>query len=152
MAISDKEWFVICETLVPNPEFSGTYKNQSFQWTDSRPYPSQAEINQAIIDLTTEEDKQAAVAAAKSDYNTALAGGYLHTDGITYYCNERAVMDLCMVSVLNTLSPDEPVYVMSMSHGVVEMTLEDFQALSVIIGRHTYDLRQAYWAAIMAAQ
>lgn len=149
MAISDKEWFVICETLVPGPQFKGNYKDDTFNWTDTRPYPSQAEIDGAIATLEATETSNAAIAAAKSDYDTALAGGYLHTDGVTYYCNERSLIDLCMTVVLNTVNPEEPIYVMSMSHGIVSMSLQDFKNLAVIIGRHAYKLRRKYWEVII---
>lgn len=150
--ISDREWFLVSNILVPNPQFLGSYKYDSFVWTDSRPYPTQAEINQANIDFTEQQDKEAGVEAAKVAYETAMAQGYTHTDGVTYHANERAVMDLCMVTVLNTLEEDEPVYMMSMSHGIVSMTLAQFRDLAVLIGRHTYSLRQDYWEALMALQ
>lgn len=150
--ISDMEWFLVSEYLVPNPSYEGTHKDDSFVWTDDRPYPSQAEINQAEIEYTELEDKKAGAKAAKNAYEAALAQGYTHTDGVTYYANERAVMDLCMVTVLNTLEEDEPVYIMTMSHGIVSMPLSDFRDLAILIGRHTYSLRQDYWEALMALQ
>lgn len=150
--ILDKEWFLVSQLLVPNPQFLGSYKYGTFVWTDERPYPSQAEINQANIEYTETEDKKAGMQDAKVAYETALEAGYTHTDGVTYYCNERAVMDLCMVIVLNTLEEDEPVYMMTMSHGVVSLTLTQFRSLASTIGRHTYSLRQDYWEALMALQ
>lgn len=150
--ITDKEWFVVSNILVPNPSFNGSYKYDTFEWTDERPYPSQAEIDAAIADYDAEATKKTCKASAKALYEASIAQGYEHTDGHTYYCNERGVIDLCLTLVLHNEAPDEPVYMLDINGDVVQKTLAEFKALAVLIGRHHYQLRQAYWAELQACE
>jgi len=60
-------------------------------------------------------------------------------------------MDLTMMVVLNTLDTEEPLSILSMSHGIQELSFEQFKALAVTLGRYVYGLRQNLWGAILIA-
>jgi len=150
--ISDIEWFVVSNMLVPNPSFTGSYKYDSFQWTDERPYPSQAEIDAAIAQIAVDQAKEQCRINAKALYEAALEEGYEHTDGHTYFCNERGVIDLCLTLTLHNEDPDEPVYMLDMDGNVIQKTLSEFKTLAVLIGRHHYGLRKSYWAELTVCE
>lgn len=149
--ISDKEWFLVSNILVPDPQFRGSYQYDSFEWTDIRPYPSQADIDEAGAEFQRKETKADTIKNAHAVYYASLEAGYTDNVGVTWYCNERATMDLAMMVVLNNLDEKEPVYILSMSDGVREMTYEQFKVLAVEIGRHAYEIRQTLWTTILHA-
>lgn len=153
--ISDREWFVVSNILVPNPQYTGTHKRDDFVWTDSRPYPEPEVIEAALAEFEAEQDRITNNAAAKQTYLDTLDAGLdiaiTDWNGVSsikkFYCNERAAIDLCMVLVLNSLDEEEPVYCMTMD-GAVELSYAEFKRIAVIIGRHFYGIRQIYWSQL----
>ena len=65
-----------------------------------------------------------------------------------FYCNERAAMDFCMIMSLTDLDPDEPVHCMTME-GIVSLSISELKRVAIIIGRHFYAQRQAYWGSLV---
>lgn len=146
----DERGWCICQ-LVPGAKYEGAWTNDTAVWKDERPIPSDAEIQAYYEAWQAGEDKKHAISQAHAEYYAAIEAGFTDGNGITWYSNERAVMDLAMMVVLNTLDETEPVYIMSMSHGIQEMTYVQFKALAVTIGRYVYGLRHNLWGAILSA-
>jgi hypothetical protein len=148
---NDEKGYMIMR-LMPDAKFTGCWYDWSVKWLDERPMPTQEEINQEYINWQAEEAKKACIEAATASYEAIIAAGYTHTDGHTYYCNEKGVMDFCMALMLNDNDPDEPVLVLDITGVIVEMTIVEFQALAVAVGRYHYLKRQEYWAALAACE
>jgi hypothetical protein len=142
---------IIVSRLVPGMRYSGCFTDNTQVWLDDRPFPSQEDIEAEYVVWLAEQAKAETIKQAHAEYYAATEAGYIDANGITWYCNERATMDLAMMVVLNTLDETEPVYIMSMSHGVQELTYIQFKALAVEIGRHAYGLRHNLWGAILSA-
>ena len=147
---SDERGWCICR-LVPNAKYEGSWTNDTAVWKDERPIPPEEEIQAYYEMWQAEESKKRAIADAHTTYYAALEEGYTDENGITWYRNERAVMDLTMMVVLNTLDTEEPLSILSMSHGIQELSFEQFKALAVTLGRYVYGLRQNLWGAILIA-
>jgi len=142
---------IVVSRLVPGMKYEGCFTDNTQVWKDERPFPSQEVIEAEYLVWLAEKAKKANIKAAEATYNTAMEAGYTDDNGITWYCNERAIMDLAMMVILNTLDETEPVYVLSLSHGVQELAYVQFKALAVAIGRHAYGLRHNLWGAILNA-
>lgn len=147
---SDERGWCICQ-LVPGAKYEGSWTNDTAIWKDERDIPTEAAIQAYYETWQAEETKKAVIANAHTEYYAAMEDGYTDANGVTWYCNERATMDLAMMVVLNTLDEEEPVYIMSMSHGIQEMTYTQFKALAIEVGRHAYGLRHNLWGAILSA-
>lgn len=142
------KWFLICE-LIPEPKWSGTcYGADNFIWLDERPMPTETELDAAYADYLAGREQQDKVRQAHKDYYAALEQGYLHTDGSTYYCNERATSDMTQALALFGLDSEEPLPVIDMAGTIHMLYIDDFKELAGLIGRHQYSLRMTLWDAI----
>ena len=134
--------------LVPQPEYRGKPGSVSFNWTDARPEPTQAELDAEWEVYQTEESIKANNVAAYQAHEEALKAGYLHSDGYTYHCSEAATIDMVKVLTLFDLDPNEPVTVVTLDGTIRDLSIADFRALGTAIGNYQYSLRKTYWAAL----
>jgi len=144
----DERGFIIGQ-LIPDAQYSGCWYDDSVVWTDERPIPSQEEINQKYIEITTAADTTSNNSLAGADYCAALVAGYEHTDGNIYYCDERATTDMVKALTLFGIDTEEPLPVIDMNGNIHQLFIDDFRTLAAAIGRYQYGLRLVYWSKLM---
>lgn len=149
MTMTKDEKGIIVNRLVPVPEYSGCWYDDSIVWEDERPFPTTEEIDQEYIKYTNEKDIIANNATALKDYLASTGAGYLHTDGNTYRCDKDGIIDMALAVILLDLDPYEPVICLTTTNVVVAMTAVEFKALASACGKYHYTLRQTYWSSLL---
>lgn len=145
---NDEKGYIV-GLLLPGAKYSGCWYDDSIVWEDDRPFPAPREINQRYMEWVMAEAILENNRIAWERHHTALDNGFLHTDGVKYYCTERATDDMVKVLVLFSLDPTEPVYVLTYDNTPTSMSLDDFKILAVAVGRYQYRLRQTLWFELM---
>lgn len=110
--------------------------------------PTEKEIMDGYLAYVERKRRQASNENALRLYRIKIAEGYLHTDGVTYNCDEEATNDIAKIMALVSIDPAEYVSVLSKNNSIVELTMPEFKALIIAIGHYHYKIKMLFWSKL----
>lgn len=104
--MTNDERGIIVNLLVPNALYSGCWYDMSIIWKDKRPYPTEEAIQARYSLWYKVKVREKRIKDAYENYNNTINKGFLHNDGIRYYCTEKAINSILMyTSFTSTKTP-----------------------------------------------
>lgn len=135
--------------LRPSPKFKGSLNTREWVWKDERPEPTYEESWACWVEMEELRIRKEKEWDAEEAFLAKEAAGFFHTNGVKYYCDDKAITDYVKIIILMNLELNEPVYIRNFQGTPTEMSFDDFKIFAIAVGKHAYNLRKEYWLSLM---
>ena len=110
--------------------------------------PSTEELEDFFVAYEQCKANKKRIKDLEANYKLILEEGYLHTDNVTYYANDKAANDMVKALTLFGIDSEEPLPLIDMAGNIHLLYINEFKALASTIGRYIYSLRSQLWEDI----